>query len=99
MYFNQREVAILVLIDLFISGEMTAPEFENQYTALWREDRDSDELKNQIKETQRYFDSVFSAVDSYCSDPDLIDEDDLDDQGLLNTVLSLKASREASRLT
>ncbi|MFI8415562.1 colicin immunity domain-containing protein [Serratia sp. NPDC078593] len=98
MSFNQRELAILALIDLFVSGNMKAPEFEKQYVASWREYRDCYEPKNRDKAMQRYFDSVFSAVDTYCADPDLIDEDDLDDQGLLNTISILKASWEESIL-
>ena len=62
----------------------------------WRKHRDSNDSKYTDRNTQRYFDSVFSAVDSYCSDPDLIDEDDLDDQGLLKIVLNLKSSWEKS---
>ena len=96
MSFNTNELSLLTLIDSFVSGEITAPEFESQYTILWRKHRDSDDSKSPDRDTQRYFDSVFSAVDSYCSDPDLIDEDDLDDQSLLEIVQSLKTSWEES---
>lgn len=98
MYFNPNELALLTLIDSFISGEIPAPEFEIEYSTLWREYRDSDSSKSPNKDTQRYFDSVFSAVDSYCSDPDLLDEDDLDDQGLSDVVMSLKTSWDKSVL-
>ncbi|QKN80147.1 colicin immunity domain-containing protein [Scandinavium goeteborgense] len=89
---------MITLIDSFVSGEITAPEFERKYLTLWREHRDSAELKTRDNFTPRYFDSVFSSVDSYCSDPDLIDEDDLDDQGLLDAVSNLKAMWEESVL-
>lgn len=92
MSFNTNELSLLAMIDSFVSGEITAPEFERKYATSWRNHRDSDGSKSPDRDTQRYFDSVFSAVDSYCSDPDLIDEDDLDDQGLLEMVLSLKTA-------
>ncbi|QIM44671.1 colicin immunity domain-containing protein [Leclercia adecarboxylata] len=98
MSFNTNELSLLALIDSFVSGEITAQEFENQYAISWRRHRDSDDSKSPNKNTQRYFDSVFSAVDSYCSDPSLIDEDDLDDQGLLEMVLSLKTIWQESVL-
>ncbi|EGT4353116.1 hypothetical protein DOX58_21535 [Cronobacter sakazakii] len=98
MSFNTNELSLLSLIDSFVSGKITAQEFENQYAISWRKHRDSDDLKSPDRDTQRYFDSVFSAVDSYCSDPDLLDEDDLDDQGLLEIVISLKTSWEDSSL-
>lgn len=98
MFFNPNELALLTLIDSFISGEISAPEFESQYSTLWREYRDSDGSKSPNKDTQRYFDSVFSAVDSYCSDPDLLDEDDLDDQELSDVVMNLKTSWDESVL-
>lgn len=98
MSFNTNELSLLALIDSFVSGEITAQEFDKQYTISWRKHRDSDDSKSPNRNTQRYFDSVFSAVDSYCSDPGLIDEDDLDDQGLLETVLSLKTIWEESVL-
>ncbi|WBM70734.1 colicin immunity domain-containing protein [Buttiauxella sp. WJP83] len=98
MSFNQSELAILTLIDSFISGDLAAPEFESRYSISWREYRDSDVPKSTDKDTQRYFDSVFSAVDSYCADPDLLDEDDLDAQGLLDCIQSLKSSWKGSAL-
>ncbi|WP_139308834.1 colicin immunity domain-containing protein [Pantoea sp. 1.19] len=99
MSFNTNELSLLALIDSFVSGAITAQEFENQYTISWRKHRDSDDSKSPNKDTQRYFDSVFSAVDAYCSDPSLIDDEDLDDQGLLEMVLSLKTIWQKSVLT
>ncbi|GLR10653.1 colicin immunity domain-containing protein [Mixta theicola] len=98
MSFNKNESFILSLIDSFISGDITAPEFEGGYIRAWREYRDSDVLKGAGKDTQLFFDMVFSSVDSYCSDPELIDEDDLDEKGLLNEVTELKASWRHSTL-
>lgn len=98
MSINQYEANMLTLIELFVSGAMSAPEFEKQYSNAWREHRDADTSDKQNKDEQRYFDSIFSAVDSYCSDPDLIDEDDLDAQGLFDCVVNLRKSREESVL-
>lgn len=96
MSFNQNELAILTLIDSFVSGDLDASEFEKKYSASWREHRDSDGSMSRDKDAQRYFDSVFSAVDAYCDDPELRDDDDLDQQGLLDGVINLKTSWEAS---
>lgn len=98
MSINQNEADMLALIESFVTGAMPAPEFEEKYLNAWREHREADSAKNQNKETQRYFDSVFSAVDSYCSDPDLIDEDELDAQDLLECVMNLRKTWEESVL-
>ncbi|MGV3345907.1 colicin immunity domain-containing protein [Enterobacteriaceae bacterium LUAb1] len=92
MSFNQNESTILSIIDAFVSGGITAPEFEAQYSTAWRAYRDSDSAKEADHDTQRFFDSVFSTVDSYCSDPELIDKDALDEQGLLDEVINLQTS-------
>ncbi|WP_064555864.1 colicin immunity domain-containing protein [Buttiauxella noackiae] len=96
MSFNHNELAILAMIDSFVSGDLNASDFEKKYSASWREHRDSDAPKSKDKDAQRYFDAVFSAVDSYCDDPDLRDEDDLDEQGLLDSIINLKKLWETS---
>jgi len=98
MSSNQTELAMLDLIQNFISGNIAAEEFEEHYSTLWRRHRDSVEPKTADADTQRYFDSVFSAVDAYCSDPELFDEDDLDDRGLVDAISILKAAWEKSVL-
>lgn len=94
MSFNQNESAILDLIDAFTCGNIAAPDFEQEYSAAWRTYRDSTDIKKADIATQKFFDSVFSLVDSYCSDPELIDEDDLNEDELLSEVSRLKASWE-----
>ena len=54
--------------------------------------------KNADIVTQRFFDSLSSLVDSYCSDPELIDEDDLNDDELLTEVSYLKIFWENAML-
>ncbi|MFW0699271.1 colicin immunity domain-containing protein [Pantoea sp. R13S299] len=98
MSTNQSESDVLALIESFVSGTMPAPEFEEKFSNAWREHRDTDTTDKQNKDTQRYFDSVFSAVDSYCSDPDLIDDDDLDAQGLFECVVNLRKAWKESVL-
>lgn len=94
MSFNQNESSMLDLVTEFVSGNITASIFEEKYLALWRNYRDSTVPKGADADMQHYFDYIFSAVDSYCSDPMLIDDDDLDDQGLFFEVLRLKKEWE-----
>lgn len=96
MSFNQNESVMLDLIDAFTAGNITASEFEKNYASAWRTYRDSSEIKKADIVTQRFFDSVFSVTDSYCSDPELIDEDDLTEDELLSEVSSLKTSWESA---
>lgn len=98
MSFNQNESAMLDLIDAFTCGKITAPDFEEEYAFAWRTYRDSSALKKADIVTQRFFDSVFSLVDSYCSDPELIDEDDLTEDELLSEIARLKTSWESTIL-
>ncbi|MHB9326801.1 colicin immunity domain-containing protein [Phytobacter ursingii] len=96
MYFNQNESAILELIDAFTLGKIAAPDFEQRYSAAWRTYRDSSDTKNTDTVTQRFFDGVFTLVDSYCSTPGLIEEHDLNANELLNEVSDLKSTWEKS---
>lgn len=98
MSFNKNESALMNVIDAFTLGEIAAPDFEKKYSVAWRIHRDSLETKSADILTQKFFDSVFSVVDCYCSDPELIDEDDLNDDELLHEVSGLKASWD-KRLT
>lgn len=92
MSFNENEFSIISLIDHYISGSVTASDFEKEYIKLWREYRDSNALKGANEDTQIFFDKVFYSVDSYCSDPELMDEDDLNAEELLNEITQLKQS-------
>lgn len=98
MSFNQNESAMLDLIDAFTLGKMTASDFEEKYAFTWRTYRDSSALHKADTVTQRFFDSVFSLVDSFCSDPELIDEDGLTEDELLSEIARLKTSRESTFL-
>ncbi|YCH29456.1 colicin immunity domain-containing protein [Erwinia sp. D4-22] len=98
MCFNKKDLFIISLINSFVSGDVTAPQFEREYIRAWRDYRDSDELNGAARDTKVFFDKVFSSVDAYCSDPELIDEGDLDEKGLLTEVTQLKSSWEHSEL-
>ena len=97
MSFNENELSIISLIDHFISGGVTAPDFEREYIRAWRDYRDSDVLSGAARDTILFFDSFFSCVDAYCSDPELIDEGDLDEKGRLTEVTQLKSSWEHAK--
>lgn len=87
MYFNENESELIELIDLFVNGKMPAPVFERRFMDAWRKYRDSTEIKN--KKLQKYMDSIFTAVDVYCSDPKLRDDDDFNDEELLDEVVKI----------
>lgn len=77
------------LIDSFLSGVLSASEFDKQYLDAWRYYRDSDDVSNLEVNTQVYLDRVFTTVDQYCSDSELRDDDDLDDCQLLSEITRL----------
>ena len=77
------------LIDSFLSGVLSASEFDKQYSVAWRNYRDSDDINEIDENTKLYVDSVFTALDLYCSVPKLRDDNDLDDCALLSEVASL----------
>ncbi len=65
------------LITQFVSGEITASQFEASYLEMTRElPEDAYDVLNDL----------FSNVDAYCGDPELRDDDDLDDEELLNSA-------------
>lgn len=80
---------LLKIIDDFIARRILASEFEQQYLDAWRYYRDSDDVSNLEVKTQVYLDRVFTAVDQYCSDSELRDDDDLDDSQLLSEITRL----------
>ncbi|MBC4010680.1 hypothetical protein H8R13_02810 [Morganella morganii] len=55
----------------------------------WRKYRDLSFSRELSKNNQEYFDRIFTALDIYCSNPDLRDENDFDDSELLNEVIKI----------
>lgn len=64
----------------FSQGRMTGIEFEKEFLSLWRRYRDSG------VPTSDEVDQLFTDVDSFCGDPYLWEEGDLDDKGLREAV-------------
>ncbi|KJF76470.1 hypothetical protein UA45_18485 [Morganella morganii] len=89
MYSKNSVTNLIRLIDEFIHGEISAPTFEVTYMNEWRKYRDFSEKKGISDNDQSYFDRIFTALDVYCSDPDLRDENDFDDDELLNEVIKI----------
>ncbi|WP_213134754.1 colicin immunity domain-containing protein [Citrobacter sp. FP75] len=86
---NASQFNHLLLIDFFLSGALSASAFEKQYFLVWRNYRDSDGINEIDENTELYIDSVFTALDLYCSDPKLRNDDDLDDSQLLSEITRL----------
>lgn len=80
------------LIDAFLARELSAPEFEQRYTSLWRIARDQGQFSLINDETARVFDKVFTALDCYCEDSTLREEKDLDETSLRREVKQAVAS-------
>lgn len=75
------------LIESYLRQDLVASELEAKYLTIWRQHRDSNIILSE--ENQRYIDSVFTALDSYCPDPDLRDKYDLDDKSLFMEIQKL----------
>ncbi|MBA5808755.1 hypothetical protein F9883_12805 [Morganella morganii] len=86
MYSDDK---LLKLINDFIHGSVTASDFENDYINEWRNYRDFGGQSRVSESNQEYFDRVFTALDIYCSNPDLRDENDFDDDQLLNEIIKI----------
>ncbi|WP_084713086.1 colicin immunity domain-containing protein [Streptacidiphilus rugosus] len=71
----------------FLDGRISAPEFETLFLALFRGVGEG--LYAPIAQE---LDRLFGAVDAYCSDPELRDEFDIDEQGLHHAVTDFVAS-------
>jgi hypothetical protein len=65
------------LIESFIHNHIGAGEFEQRYLELFKND------PTEWSEAEfAALDALFAAVDAFCADPDLRDEDDLDEERL-----------------
>jgi hypothetical protein len=66
----------------FIEERLTAQEFETVFLSVFRGEGDRFDA-----DTARAVRTLFDAVDAYCDDPSLRDDDDLDEGGLRHAVL------------
>lgn len=98
MFSKKSATNVLELIDFFVSGDISASCFEKEYIDAWRNYRDFNDINEIDENTQIYIDRVFTTLDVYCSDPELRDENDLDDNELLNEVIELKDKWKSSNL-
>ncbi|HYO57003.1 colicin immunity domain-containing protein [Archangium sp.] len=65
------------LIEAFTTGKMPVADFEREYLRRFKED------ESRHPEAQfQILDALFADVDAYCADPELRDEDDLDEETL-----------------
>lgn len=68
----------ILLMTQFVAGEIAAPQFEVSFLDMFK-----NEPEVFPEKTYGVLNKLFLDVDAYCSDPDLRDEEDLDDQELL----------------
>ena len=68
----------VMLISNFVTGKIPADEFENSYMRMFKNESEffSDSGFNILND-------LFFDVESYCSNPDLKDDDDIDEEELL----------------
>jgi len=75
------------LITQYVEGCIKSHVFEERYLRLFK-----DETTSLSEVEYNSLDSLFSAVDVFCDDPDLFEEGDLDEKGLYEeAVVTLKA--------
>jgi hypothetical protein len=77
---------LLKLIGDFLDGKISAPVFEHEYIREWRKARDFGALEALDDSMGKKIDTVFSAVDAYCSDSVLRSDGDLDGGQLYQEV-------------
>lgn len=85
----------LAVLDLFSAGEISASDFEDRYLRLFEDDPEI--YKNQLFNV---LDKLFADVDSFCADPGLRDEQDIDEHEFKRRVTAaakqLKTIRDAA---
>ena len=77
---RSHDEAFRALGAAFTQGRMTGIEFEREFLALWRLYRDHG------VPTSEEIDQLFTDVDTFCGDPELWEEGDLDEDGLRAAV-------------
>ena len=68
----------IVLITQFVSGEITASQFEASYLEMFK-----NETETLPEDIFNVLNSLFSDVDAYCGDSDLREDGDLTEEELL----------------
>ena len=80
-------------IENFISGKIAANDFANNYMCKWKQERDSNLLKNDEGKLSELLSSVFCVADMYNPSEDR-DEYEFNDVKLLNEVNKLVSAYE-----
>jgi len=70
------------LVQEYLDGALSAVEFKTKYIEIWKKYRDSDEVYEINLSRDNFIDRVFTALDCYCEDEELRDEEDLDEKSL-----------------
>ena len=70
------------LLSSFVIGKISATDLENQYFSLYKND-------TTLFPDEEFFilDKLFGDIDAFVADPDLRDENDLDEEGLQTQCL------------
>lgn len=68
----------ILLLTQFVNSEIAASEFDTLYLELFKK-----ETETFPEEIYDILNNLFSDVDAYCEDPDLRDDEDLDEDELL----------------
>jgi len=66
----------IVLIDAFVRGKIKPEIFEKEYLKLFKND------SGRVKQEFVILDEIFADVDAFCNEPELCDEDDIDEYEL-----------------
>ncbi|MGW5789158.1 colicin immunity domain-containing protein [Saccharopolyspora sp. NPDC003752] len=82
------------LIRAFTSGKISAPRFEEQYMAMFKA-----ATRHFPEPVYEILNDLFLDCDEYVADPDLRDEDDLDDQQLHERATEALTKLETGRTT
>lgn len=82
----------LDIIGLFVQNKLSAKDFSEKYIDLFLTSNTHFENKNEFL----ILDSLFASADAYCEDPNLHDENDIDEKQLLKDAI--KASEELKNL-
>lgn len=71
----------ILLITQFIAGDIAASQFEMSYMDMFK-----NEYREFPEDVYDVLNGLFSDVDAYCGDPELRDDEDLDDEQLLGSA-------------
>ena len=84
--YNITKKGFEKLISDYVQGNISVDIFEKEYINLFRKLRDSDaSLQDEVEEI---ISILFTDIDCFCGDPELREEEDIDEQELLKRATS-----------